>query len=109
MKRIYPGTADVTVVRWFGSSTDIHEQKEFAQMLERKVAERTQELTKLNSELVRATDAAMESAKVKSEFLANMSHEIRTPLTAMIGMADLLLETSLTAIQQEYCSGPCQA
>jgi CheY-like chemotaxis protein/anti-sigma regulatory factor (Ser/Thr protein kinase) len=41
---------------------------------------------------------------VQSEFLASLNHEIRTPLSGILGMTDLLLETSLTEDQREYAS-----
>ncbi|MBF0125267.1 MAG: MASE1 domain-containing protein, partial [Magnetococcales bacterium] len=75
--------ADGTLL-WYGFITDITPQKE------------------VNDELRRAKEKAEVATRAKSDFLAVMSHEIRTPMNAVIGMGDVLLETSLTEEQRRY-------
>ncbi len=62
------------VIQWFGSNTDIEDQKR----------------------LEAARDAALAEAKrankAKADFLAMMSHELRTPLNAIGGYTQLMLE-----------------
>ncbi|HEX8180116.1 MAG TPA: ATP-binding protein [Pyrinomonadaceae bacterium] len=57
--------ADGRVVKWFGTNTDIDEQK-------------------------RLYRVAQEANRMKDEFLATVSHELRTPLTSMMGWVELL-------------------
>lgn len=49
------------------------------------LAERAQELHKLNNQLAQA-------ARLKDEFLASMSHELRTPLNAVLGLSEAMRE-----------------
>ena len=60
------------IIRWFGTNTEIEEQK------------------RAESELQRLTMEALEANRAKSDFLAAMSHELRTPLNAIGGYAQLI-------------------
>lgn len=57
---------------------------------------------KHEEELMRAHEVAVQASEFKSQFLSMMSHEVRTPLNAIIGMAELLEETSLDKQQKNY-------
>ncbi len=75
--------SDSEGTRWFGTATDIHDQKI------------------VEVELKAAKEEAERANRLKSAFLANMSHEIRTPLGAILGFTDLMRDPNLSAQERE--------
>jgi signal transduction histidine kinase/CheY-like chemotaxis protein/streptogramin lyase len=62
------------------------------QQLEAEVAVRTRELRESNHQLGEAVEA-------RARFMDRMSHELRTPMNGVLGMAELLSRTPLSATQ----------
>ncbi|MES2766007.1 MAG: PAS domain S-box protein, partial [Bacteroidota bacterium] len=93
-----------TIIRWFGTCTDIHDNKILEEdlrtiqaQLEERVKDRTIELSRVNKslekyniELITAREIAEDANRAKSAFLSSMSHELRTPLNAILGFSQIL-------------------
>ena len=54
------------------------------------------------TELAAARDRALAASRSKAAFLAVISHELRTPLNGIVGMNELLANTSLNKEQRDY-------
>ncbi|MBA4742193.1 MAG: PAS domain S-box protein [Azoarcus sp.] len=81
----------------FASAHDVTEQHEAAQQLKALNTELERSLV----ERTAAVEEAELASQVKSAFLATMSHEIRTPMNGIVGMAEILHNSQLSAHQLE--------
>jgi PAS domain S-box-containing protein len=63
--------------------------------LNRELANRFDQFSRANKELLRTRDQALEAASLKSAFVANMSHALRTPISGILGLSELILKKDL--------------
>ena len=81
---------------------ELQERKQLEDKLERYKQELEGLVLKRTNELLIEKEKAEFADLQKSIFLASMSHEIRTPLSGIIGLVDLLNDTTLNETQGEY-------
>jgi PAS domain S-box-containing protein len=81
--------ANGRIVRWFGTNTDIHDQKLAAE-----------EYSRLLARERRVRREAEAANRAKDEFLALVSHELRTPLNAVLGWAQILRRFDLNDVKR---------
>ena len=58
---------------------------------------------------VQKRQLAEQASLAKTRFLATLGHEVRTPMTGVLGMTELLLDTSLDTTQRRYADSIQQA
>jgi PAS domain S-box-containing protein len=83
-------TADGRIVQWFGTASDIEEEKEAARLLREQQA------------LLRDAD------RRKDEFIATLAHELRNPLAPIRNAATVLRQPAADARAREWASAVIQ-
>ena len=92
---------DGRVTHYLAVKEDITEKRRMGEDLNRYRHHLEDLVTQRTDELERARRAAEAASTAKSDFLATMSHEIRTPMNGVIGVADVLMRSSLNPHQME--------
>lgn len=70
--------------------------------LNSKIRELETRIRELEKELTLAKKESSDANRKKTMFLANMTHEIRTPMNSILGIYNLLKETSLSEEQLDF-------
>jgi light-regulated signal transduction histidine kinase (bacteriophytochrome) len=86
------------IIKWVGTTTDVHDQMAANEELERKVARRTEELVLTNLELSRSNEDLEQFAYVAS-------HDMKEPLRMVASYVSLLersIEEKLTEDEKEF-------
>jgi PAS domain S-box-containing protein len=98
---------DGEITKWFGTTTDIQEQRQLQELLEDTNGElvaKSEELIVINTELLSQTETLLRNRLeieqaydevrrvngVKDEFIAIISHELRTPLSVISNVLSIL-------------------
>ncbi|MEZ5581709.1 MAG: histidine kinase dimerization/phospho-acceptor domain-containing protein [Candidatus Competibacteraceae bacterium] len=79
----------------------LESEKTATEQLNTQLLAEIEERRRVEQSLRAAKESAEAANQAKSEFLATMSHEIRTPLNGVLGMTELLLNTSLNPRQHQ--------
>ena len=86
--RATPVYVNETVSRWVGTLTSIHEQKMLNEILEKKVAERTQALLEMNRELEISNNELQ-------QFTSVASHDLKEPLRKIQFFGNMIADSGM--------------